>query len=130
MNDMLLSKRAAIEQSSMGVGVSTTARMYWRAYWSQKNMPQMLGANKEVNEYIAGDFKGATPMHRFWLTKAGAPVPAEIRRSHNFYYVAKMQGPSKYDVIAIQPRYVETDPERSKQTLTQEWVQRGPRRKK
>ena len=127
---MQLSKRAAIEQSSMGVGISTSARLYWRNYWTQKNLPSMLGSNREINEYIAGDFLGAAPLHRFWLTKSGVPTPAEIRRSHNFYYIAKMQGPSKYDVIAIRPTYKQTSPEISKYRLTQEWIQKGPPKKK
>lgn len=126
MSVLQLSKRAAIEPSSMGIGVSVAARKYWRAYWAQHNMPQMLGDNKQVNEYIAGDFQGAQPIHRFWL-KSGEP--AEIRRSHNFYYVAAMRGPSKYDVIVIQPRWHEAPGEISQQRLKPEWVQKGPKRR-
>jgi hypothetical protein len=126
MNDMLLSD-AAIEQSSIGIGVSVSARKYWRSYWAQRNLPSMLGRNQQVNEVIGGDFKSAQPLHRFWL-KSGEP--AEIRRSNNFYYVAAMRGPSKYDVIVIQSRYKEgISPESSKETLKPEWITRGPRRK-
>jgi len=126
MHELRLSKRAAIESSSMGVGVSVSARKYWRAYYTQKNMPNMLGDNKSVNEYIAGDFSGAAPLHRFWLRSGEA---AEIRRSHDFYYVAAMRGPSKYDIIVIQPRWREAPGDISKERFTPEWVQRGPRRR-
>jgi hypothetical protein len=124
---MYLSKSAAIEKSSLGIGVSVMARKYWRGYYAQQGVANMLGDNAFVNDAIAGDFSNAQPLHRFWLRSG---EPAEIRRSHAFYYVAAMRGPSQYDIIVIQSRYKESDPELSKRRLTPEWVQEGPRKRR
>lgn len=122
-----LSKRAAIEKSSLGIGVSVMARKYWRAYYAQKGVANMLGDNAFVNDAIAGDFANAQYVHRFWLRSG---EPAEIRKSHDFYYVAAMRGPSQYDIIVIQPRYREAPSEISQERQKPEWIQKGPRRRR
>jgi len=125
---MLISKRAEIETSSMGIGVSTRSRKYWRLYYANQGVAGMLGDNAFINDAIAGNFAKAEPLHRFWL-KSGEP--AEIRKSHDFYYVAVMRGGAKkYDIITIQPTYMEPGQQGLRQkTLTDEWVQRGPKRR-
>lgn len=111
----------------MGIGVSTRARKYWRLYYAGKGLMNMLGDNAFINDALAGDFTKAEPLHRFWL-KSGEP--AEIRKSNEFYYVAVMRGGAKkYDIITIQPTFKDPQEGVRKKTLTDEWVQRGPRRR-
>jgi len=116
---MHISKLAGIEKSTVGVGVSSSVRRYWRNYYTQKRLPQMLGPNAQLNTMIAGDFKGAQPIHRFIL-KSGEV--GEIRKSHDFYYVAAIRSAGQYDVIVIQPRFKEAPQEISKRRLTPEWL--------
>lgn len=115
----LISKRAAIEKSNLGIGVSTRVRKYWRDYYRQKGLPQMLGRNIEINTFIAGDFAKAQPVHRFVLKSGEA---AEIRKSHQFYYVAAIREGGQYDIIAIQPRFREASPEVRELRLSPEWL--------
>ena len=120
-------KEAGIEPTSMGGGVSTAVRKYWRAYYKQKNVPSMLGDNKIVNEIIYGDAAKATPMHRF-LLKSGEV--AEIRKSSVFYYVIVYRsGASRIDVIAIQPSFKAAPPEISKSRMTPEWLQKDHKKR-
>jgi len=120
----LRQKTAAIEKSSLGIGVSVSARKYWRNYYTHYNLPQMLGDNQFINDAIAGDFQQAQPIHRFILRSKEI---AEIRKSSAFYYIAVIRGTGQYDIIAIQPAYKESDPEISKRRLAPEWLnqQRG-----
>lgn len=117
-------KTAAIERSSVGPGVSVSARKYWRNYYTHYNLPQMLGDNQFINDTIAGDFQQAQPIHRFILRSKEI---AEIRKSSAFYYIAVIRNSGQYDIIVIQPAYKESDPEISKRRLSPEWLsqQRG-----
>lgn len=120
----MLSKRAALERSSTGIGVTVAARKYWRAYYIQQGGASgagMTGRNQEINEYIAGDAGGAKPLHRF-LLKSGEV--AEIRQSHKFYYICVLQGPGRIDrVIAIQPTFKNVPDDVAKQRMTDDWIQ-------
>jgi hypothetical protein len=117
-----LSKRAAMEQSSSSIGVSTTARLRWREYYSKHNVPNMaLMDNKTLNETIGSDAKSAKVIHRFRLKDKSI---GEFRKSHAFYYLLKYTGGGNYVVLTIQPSYKETTPEISKQRLTPEWLER------
>lgn len=116
-----LSKRAAIEQSSLGIGVSTTARLKWREYYSKHGMPNMaLMDNKLLNEALGSDAKSAKIIHRFRLKDK---TVGEFRKSHAFYYLLKYTN-GNYVVLTIQSTYKETTPEISKQRLTPEWLEK------
>lgn len=117
-----ISKRAALEQSSLGIGVSTTARLKWREYYSKHNVPNMaLLSNKILNDTIAGDAKSAKVIHRFRLKDKSV---GEFRKSHAFYYLLKYVGGGNYVILTIQPSYKETTPEITKQRLTPEWLEK------
>ena len=115
-----ISKRAALERSSLGIGISTTARLYWRKYYSQHNTPNMaLLPNAQLNTIMGSDFKNAKPLHRFKL-KDGSK--AEIRKSHDFFYLAKISS-GTYDILTIQAAYKEATPEISQRRLTPGWLE-------
>ncbi len=118
----LLSKRAAIEPSTMGVGVSTSVRKYIRDYYTKQGVDAMASLrNKELNDVVAADFLKAQPLHRFRLTKKEKAV-AEIRKSHAFYYIAKIRkGGGGYDIIAIQNAIKQPSEEVRKKRLEQGW---------
>jgi hypothetical protein len=114
-----MSKRAAMEQSSSGINISTTARLKWREYYSKHGMPNMaLMNNKLLNETMGADAKSAKVLHRFHLKDKSI---GEFRLSHAFYYLLKYVG-GNYVIITIQPSYKEATPEISKQRLTPEWL--------
>ncbi len=119
---MVLSIRhAAMERgTSTNVGVSVTARKYWRQYYQA--VPQMLGDNAIVNEMIATDYSNATPLHRFPLRAPNED--AEIRMSHKFYYIAAIRPTGQHDIMVIQPSYREPPEDVRKQRLTEEWLKR------
>jgi hypothetical protein len=116
-----LSCRAGIEVPSGGgnVGVSTGVRLYWRKYF--KSVPGMQGSNDQVNYLIAMDYASAKPVHRFILNSG---EPAEIRKSHNFYYIAAVRRNKRHDIIVIQPAYKEADQSVPRQSrLSDEWLE-------
>lgn len=90
----------AIEDTSVGVGVSTAARKYWRQMF--QSQPHFLGTNAEINEVIAADYAAAEPIHRFKL-KSGEQ--GEIRKSRSFYFVGVIRQGGRHDVIVIQPSW-------------------------
>lgn len=112
-------KVAGVEQASNGVGVTTSARLYARKYFaSQGNNIWASSPNDKLNDLLAMNFAGAQPAHRFKL-KSGEV--AEIRKSENFYFVAKMAG-GNYVIIVIQSAYKEPSEEVRKRRLeSQEW---------
>jgi len=114
-------RHVAMERgTSANVGVSVTARKYWRQYY--QSVPQMLGDNAIVNEIIATDYANAAPLHRFPLR---APdEDAEIRLSHKFYYIAAIRPNGQHDIIVIQPSYREPPEDVRKRRLTEEWLKR------
>ena len=114
-------KLAGIERSTSGIGVSTTARLYWKAYYTQNGVTGMLGDNAFMNDAIAGDVSGSQLVHRF-LLKSGEV--ADVRVSHSFYYICVLQqGSESIDrVIAVQPTYREAPDDVSKRRLTKEWI--------
>lgn len=98
----MLSKRATIEKSKQGIGISAGARKYMR-----KAMPEYAKTpNSELNEIIVSDFLKSRPWHRFKLSKSFQGV-AEVRKSNSFAYIALLSGRGTheygYDIIAIQP---------------------------
>lgn len=96
-------KTAGIEQSRHGVGVSTTARMYARKYYSSWGWSDLASMrNAELNDILAQDFMRAESKHQFKLRSGDM---AEIRQSQNMYYVAVNRGGNNYDIIAIQSGY-------------------------
>lgn len=97
-------KTAAIEPSSLGVGVSTRVRKYFRDYYAKSGVDAMSSLrNKELNDVIAADWNKAEVLHRF---KLKSKEVGEFRKSHNFYYLGVIrQGGGRYDVIAVQPAY-------------------------
>jgi len=117
---MYLSKRAAIEPSSMGVGVSTSVRKYVRNYYAKQGVDNMASLrNKELNDVVAADFLKASPLHRFKLRSGEV---AEIRKSHAFYYIAKVRkGGGGYDLIVIQSAIKQPSEEVRKKRLEQGW---------
>ena len=113
---------AGIERgTSANIGVSTSARNYWRKYYQTQNVPQMLGHNAIINELIASDYSSAKPLHRFTLRSG---EDAEIRLSHKFYYIAVIRDNGQHDVIVIQPTYKEPPEEVRQRRLTEEWLKR------
>lgn len=117
---MHLSKRAAIEPSSMGVGVSTSVRKYVRNYYAKQGVDAMASMrNKELNDVLASDFLKVQPLHRFRLRSGEV---GEIRKSHAFYYVAKIRkGGGGYDIIVVQPAIKPPSEEVRKKRLEQGW---------
>jgi len=120
---------AGVERgTSANIGVSTSARNYWRKYYQTQNVPQMLGNNAIINELIASDYAKAKPLHRFPLRTPGED--AEIRLSHKFYYVAAIRPNGQHDVIVIQPMYKEPPEEVRQRRLTEEWLKRVRKKRK
>lgn len=112
-------KNAGLEPSSVGnVNVSTSARLYFRKYyqsWGVQSMASMR--NADVNDVLATDFNKAEPIHRFRLRSGEI---AEIRKSKNFYMIAKVQG-NTYDLIVIQSTYKEA-PEAVRKHRLERWT--------
>lgn len=115
----MLSSRAGIETPSGGggVGVSTGVRKYWRKHF--QNVPGMQGPNDQINYLIAMDYASAEPLHRFVLRSG---EPAEIRKSHSFYYIAAIRRNKRHDIIVIQSTYKESPPEVKKHRMSDEWL--------
>jgi hypothetical protein len=117
-----LQKISGIEQSSSGIGVSTSARIYARKFYgSQGNNIWATARNNKINDLLAGLFASAEPKHRFKL-KSGEV--AEIRQSDTFYFIAAIRG-GRYDIIVLQKAYKEADPKISKRRL--EGIEWGPK---
>ena len=93
-------RTGGIENTSVGVGVSVSARKYWRQMF--QSQPQMLGPNEDINEIIAADYAAAEPVHRF---KLNSGEWGEIRKSRNFYFVGVIRSNSRHDVIVMQPTW-------------------------
>ena len=113
---------AAIERSSLGIGISTSCRKYLRAYYSRQGVDSMRMNNKELNDVIASDFASARPLHRF---KLRSKEIAEIRKSHDFVYIAAIRGrgtaSAQYDIIVVQPTWKEAPEEVRKYRLKPGW---------
>jgi hypothetical protein len=118
-----LSKRAALERSGVGIGVSITVRKKWREYYKGKNLPSMqLMDNKMLNDVIGADFLKSQVLHRF-LLKSGDV--GEFRKSNSgWLYLGAYRG-GKYDVITIQQSMKETTPELSRRRMTSDWLETG-----
>jgi hypothetical protein len=114
-----ISKRSGIESPSGGggVGVSGSARKYWRKYF--QSVPNMMGPNDQINYLIASDYAGAKPLHRIILNSG---EPGEIRQSSKFFYLAAIRQNRRHDVIFIQPSYKEPPEEVRNFRLTDEWL--------
>ncbi|MFA5023477.1 MAG: hypothetical protein WC523_00770 [Patescibacteria group bacterium] len=114
-----LRHNAGIETPSGGgsIGISTKVRKYWREYY--KSVPGMLGPNDSINYLIAMDYNSATPLHRFILR---SEEPAEIRKSHEFVYIAVIRKTGRHDIIVIQKSFKEAPDTTKKQRMTQEWL--------
>lgn len=103
----MISKRAAIENSSMGVGVSTSARLFFRNYYQTRGVDSMSSLrNNELNDVIASDFlkawgngSGAGAIHKFKLKDGSVGLFA---KSAAFYYLAKMDKGGKISIISVQ----------------------------
>ena len=102
----MLSKRqkiAGIEQSTMGIGVSTSVRIYARKYyagWGMSDMAKMR--NADLNNIIAQDFAKSEPKTQFKLRDGSI---GEIRKSSHFYYLGRKRPDGNYDVLVIQQGY-------------------------
>lgn len=119
-NNSELSCRSGIETCSSGgnTGISTSARKFWRKYFS--GVQGMQGTNDQLNYLIALDFSSAEPVHRFILRSGEA---AEIRKSQKFYYLCVIRKNNRQDVIVIQPSMKTVPPETSKKTMSPEWLE-------
>jgi len=107
-------KTAGIELAQNGVGVTTTARMYARQHWaSQGNEIWARERNNKVNDFLAMDFAVSELRHLFKLKDGSI---AEVRKSKNFFYIAKRMGGS-HVIIKLQPNYKEAHPNISKERL-------------
>jgi len=119
MKKISVRHNAGIEQPSGGgsIGISTKVRQYWRKHFA--GVAGMLGPNDTVNYLIALDYDGATPVHRFILRSG---EPAEIRKSHNFSYIAAIRKTGRHDIIVIHPSFKEPTEEVKKNRMTQTWL--------
>ena len=107
-------KTAGIEQAQNGVGITTTARMYARQFWaSQGNEVWARARNFKVNDMLAMDFAAAELRHLFKLRDGSI---AEVRKSKDFFYIAKRMGGS-HVIIKLQPNYQEAHPNISKERI-------------
>jgi len=108
-------KIAGIELAQNGIGISTSARIYSRQFYSsQGNTIWAAARNDKVNNLLASMFASGQPIHRFKLRSGEI---GEIRKSGPFYFVAAMRRGS-YDVIILQKAYKEPrNPEISKRRL-------------
>ncbi len=107
-----------MEVSSSNVGVSVTARKYFRRVNPEfAHMP-----NAQLNEEIAAEFAKATPVYRFKLRSGEI---AEIRESMGHFMIAVMRGRGtsnvRYDVIVVQPSLKPVREEIRKQRLQPGW---------
>ena len=105
-------KLSAVEPTQTGIGVSTSARLYWKKHF--QGQEAMMGSNEDINSAIAMEYSTATPVWRFYL-KSGEP--AEIRKSRLFYMVAAVRDNDVHDVIVIQPAYKEGPQEMKEKRL-------------
>lgn len=112
-------KLAAVEPTQAGIGVSTSARLYWKKQFHDQEA--MLGTNEDINSAIAMEYSSATPMTRFWLRSG---EPAEVRKSRLFVLVAVIRANDVHDVIVLQPAYKEAPEEIRKQRLSLEWLKK------
>lgn len=115
-------KLAGIESTEAGIGVSLTARKYWRQHFA--GTPEMLGSNYDINSTIAMEYSSATPVWRFPLESG---EDAEIRQSKWFHFVAAIRSNGRHDVIVIQPTWMQGKPGSSELRLKQEWLSRKRR---
>ena len=127
---MRLSKRhgisirtAGLETSRAGVGITVTARKYWRYHF--RNDATMQGSNEDVNDAIAMEYHQGEPVHRFPLRSGEI---GEIRKSRFFYFVAAIRSNGRHDVITMQPAFKQAPAELSKKRLTQEWLEKRKNR--
>ncbi len=107
-----------MEMSSSNIGVSVTARKYFRRVNPEfAHMP-----NAQLNEEIAAEFAKATPVYRFKLRSGEI---AEIRESMGHFMIAVMRGRGtsnvRYDVIVVQPSLKPVREEIRKQRLQPGW---------
>jgi len=101
---MKISKRAGAESSQSGVDITTTARLLIKKYWASQGNDVWANASKEkINDWLGSDFGRSTLLHLFRLRSGEI---AEIRKSSNFYYVAKRSG-GGHTIISLQPNYKE-----------------------
>lgn len=122
MDSCNIIKESAIEYPSGGggIGVSITARKYWRDYFA--SVDAMLGRNDEINYLIAMDYSKSQLVYRFILNSG---EPAEIRKSNSFYYVSAIRSNGKHDVITMQSSYKEPRTKADvikKLRLSEDWV--------
>lgn len=109
---------APMEMSSSNIGVSVTARKYFR----QANPDFAHMPNAQLNEEIAAEFAKATPIYRFKL-KTGEI--AEVRESMGHFLIAAIRGRGtesvRYDVIVVQPSLKPVREEIRKQRMQPGW---------
>lgn len=108
----------SMEMSSANIGVSVTARKYFRrANPAFANMP-----NAQLNEEIAAEFAKATPVYRFKLRSGEI---AEVRESMGHFMIAAVRGRGttnvRYDIIVVQPSFKPVREEIKKQRLQPGW---------
>jgi hypothetical protein len=108
----------SIEMSSANIGVSVTARKYFRrANPEFAHMP-----NAQLNEEIATEFAKATPVYRFKLRSGEI---AEVRESMGHFMIAAVRGRGtanvRYDIIVVQPSFKPVREEIKKQRLQPGW---------
>lgn len=112
-------RSAGLETSRAGVGITVTARKYWRYHFRDQQV--MQGSNEDVNDAIAMEYSQAEPVHRFPLRSGEV---GEIRKSRFFYFVAAIRSNGRHDVITMQPAFKQAPAELSKRRLTQEWLEK------
>lgn len=104
--------------TSIGVGVSRSAREYWQQLFA--NDPKMQGLRKgDIHEIMAWDYANAEPLSRFKLRSG---EKAEIRKSKSFYFVAAIRQNGQHDIIVLQPTWKEVSEEVRGKRLQPEWL--------
>ena len=102
------------DKTGKQISVSTSARIYWRRYFSQQFGKYR---NADLNEVIASDVSKATIIHRFLLKSGNI---GEIRKSSKFYYVVSITD-SSADVLVVQGGMKAVPSGISKQRLDKSW---------
>lgn len=105
---------ATDKDTGLKIGVSTSARIFFRKYF---NIPSMKATNDVINETLAHNYAGGELVHRFKL-KSGEI--ADVKKNGSWYLIG-VERMDSLDIIALQPSYKEAPDWLKKIRLERYW---------